>query len=362
MTIEELREKVKDLEKNIPPSLIGTGTDKTILQYLARQLYGDVVYILSLQHATMPNIYDIPYLRKQKELEYLEIYDEINVLETKNNLIKWAKENRHKLILSKPYYDWVIWTTDFIINLVDLTIITYKFEIPKEIIDCLVKNEKDNTFGYVTKSSNGFETKFMFVKKVNLTLEDQYNDSLPHSTIIDFINSDSSGLTILHGIPGCGKTTYLRHLISSNPDKDFYILDSNTFNYITDSSFIEYLIDHKNSIFILEDCESLLVSRNSTYNSTLAALLNISDGMLGDGLNLKFICTFNTNLANIDKALLRKGRLKIKYEFDKLDKIKAQNLINKLGKDFTVTEPMALCDIYNIEEDNGVKSKKKIGF
>lgn len=362
MTIEELREKVKDLEKNIPERLIASGTDRTILQYLARQLYGDMVYILGLRHFTIPNIYDIPYLHKHKELEYLEIYDDIDIIETKNNLIKWAKENRHKLILSKPYYDWVIWTTDFIINLVDLTIITCKLEIPKEIIDCLVKNETDNTFGYVTKSSKGFETKVMSVNKVNIKLEDQYNDSIPHSTIIDFINSDSSGLAILHGIPGCGKTTYLRYLISSNPDKDFYILDSNTFNYITDSCFIEYLMDHKNSVFILEDCESLLVSRNSTYNSTLAALLNISDGMLGDGLNLKFICTFNTNLANIDKALLRKGRLKIKYEFDKLDKIKAQNLINQLGKDFTVTEPMALCDIYNLEEDNGIKSKKKIGF
>ena len=32
-------------------------------------------------------------------------------------------------------------------------------------------------------------------------------------------------------------------------------------------------------------------------------------------IKCKFICTFNTNIENVDKALLRKGRMKLKYEF-----------------------------------------------
>ena len=86
----------------------------------------------------------------------------------------------------------------------------------------------------------------------------------------------------------------------------------------------------------------------------------------GDSLNLKFICTFNADISSIDKALLRKGRLKVKYEFGKLTKDKATALAVKLGKTEPVTEDMALCDVYNLGTDNGGEQiesdRPKIGF
>ena len=100
----------------------------------------------------------------------------------------------------------------------------------------------------------------------------------------------------------------------------------------------------------------------TNYNNLITPILNISDGMLGDSLQLKFICTFNTDINNVDEALLRKGRLSLKYEFKKLSKERVQKLFDKLNIEAIATEDMSLCDVYNYETETGQKEKKKIGF
>lgn len=82
---------------------------------------------------------------------------------------------------------------------------------------------------------------------------------------------------------------------------------------------------------------------------------------IADDIKLKFICTFNTSLQNIDKALLRKGRLKIKYEFKKLSVNKAKEIAKDLHID--VNSDISLADLYNTDKvDFSEQKKKKIGF
>ena len=109
-----------------------------------------------------------------------------------------------------------------------------------------------------------------------------------------------------------------------------------------------------------EDCEKILLNRDHNYNPTMSILLNLTDGIISDILNIKIICTFNTALSNIDKALLRKGRLTLKYEFKKLAKEK----VKKLLPDENITQDMSLADIYNFKEENDYSKKQqnKIGF
>jgi hypothetical protein len=99
----------------------------------------------------------------------------------------------------------------------------------------------------------------------------------------------------------------------------------------------------------------------SNYNTLLKTLLNLSDGILGDGLGLKFICTFNAEISKIDKAILRRGRLKYKYEFKDLTMEKTKKLCEKFGLP-EPSKPMPLCDIFN-NEDNGADTGKRFsGF
>jgi ATP-dependent 26S proteasome regulatory subunit len=94
-------------------------------------------------------------------------------------------------------------------------------------------------------------------------------------------------------------------------------------------------------------------------------LLNLTDGLMGDFVNIKFICTFNTDIKNIDQALLRKGRITCKYEFKKLHVDKANVLLKKQFPEtaHVFTEDTSLADIYNFDQnDYKEKSVKKIGF
>ena len=85
-------------------------------------------------------------------------------------------------------------------------------------------------------------------------------------------------------------------------------------------------------------------------NAGLVNILNISDGLLSDELCIKFICTFNAPLKDIDEALLRKGRLAARYEFKDLTTDKVNQLIKEEGLDIPQqTHPMTLAEIYNYE-------------
>ena len=243
--------------------------------------------------------------------------------------------------------------------------VTNTTQLPEEFKDCIVKATKEDTkyMSYVISSGNGFSTMDMEVHKQDCDIKTNYNDDLRFDDIKDFIENDESGLIIMYGLPGSGKTHLLRHLIYST-DKEFIFIDNSCFNYITDASFIKLLTGHKDSVIVLEDCEDILKDRIAG-NNKLAALLNLSDGILGDSLNLKFICTFNAQLRNIDDAVLRKGRLKLKYEFKALTPEKTQILAKKLGKEIPEGKSLPLCEIYNYGEDNGAKettARRSIGF
>ena len=143
-------------------------------------------------------------------------------------------------------------------------------------------------------------------------------------------------------------------------------MDKSTFEYISSDTLINFLFSNsvKDSVFVLEDCETLLTDRMATGNHLLSTILNLSDGILGDGLNIKFICTFNADIAKLDKAILRKGRLKYKYEFKALTPEKTQELAKELGKDIPEGESLTVAEIYNWEVENGSENDKpkRIGF
>ena len=98
---------------------------------------------------------------------------------------------------------------------------------------------------------------------------------------------------------------------------------------ITSPGLVSILIENPNSILVIEDAENIVVDRERNSNSRVSALLNISDGLLSDCLNIQIICSFNTDISKVDSALMRKGRLIAKYEFKELEVEKARALSKK---------------------------------
>lgn len=201
-----------------------------------------------------------------------------------------------------------------------------------------------------------------------------YNDDFvtENEIIKKFVEAEKeSGLMILHGDKGTGKSTYIRHLISSNPEKKFVYIPANLVNMLSQPNFSSFLMTLQDHIIILEDCEEAIKDRKANGSpAAVSLLLNLTDGLLSDGLGLKFICTFNDDVKNIDAALLRKGRLVSKYEFKPLDTDKANVLLEELyGEKFDKGEyeispatdkPLSLADIYHFYEASYEKERRKI--
>jgi len=162
-------------------------------------------------------------------------------------------------------------------------------------------------------------------------------------------------------------TTLIRKLVSElSEDKTIIYVPSYFMFDIANPELISFISKFKNSVLLLEDAEMILTSSQEERNQAVANILNISDGLLNDHMDMQIIATFNINKKMMDKALLRKGRLMVEYEFGKLDAIQATELSKYIGLNKKYTEPKTLAEIY--EEKVGkqlienITKTKKIGY
>lgn len=205
-------------------------------------------------------------------------------------------------------------------------------------------------------------------KKPELDINLHYNEDMAsvHKVLIDKLgNNDNKGLVLLHGKPGTGKSTYLRYLIN-HLKKRIIFMPSRLAASMDAPSMMTFMLDYRNSIIIIEDAEDLIRSRENGPATGISTLLNLTDGVLGESLCMQVICTFNTKLANIDSALLRKGRLIQAYEFGALTLENTRRLLSKLGENpEEANVGMTLAEIYHLHETNQVNiniSQPTIGF
>ena len=217
----------------------------------------------------------------------------------------------------------------------------------------------------ITLSNTGLELKQLEIKPTQLDIDLYYNDDFkPVDEVIRtrLEKENDKGIILLHGLPGTGKTTYLRHLIG-NMRKRVLFVSPGVAGNLMNPEFIDLLIDNPNAVLVIEDAENIIMDRKINSNSSVSNLLNISDGLLSDCLNVQIICTFNSALHLIDSALLRKGRLIAKYEFSKLGAVKAQRLSDHLGFTNKIDRPMTIAEIANPDELDFVQpSVQVVGF
>lgn len=233
----------------------------------------------------------------------------------------------------------------------------------KKFVMSHIQKDKTGNLGLVGKDSQGSLVLTTFqINVTNVDIEEAYNDDFLEfdKRVSNWVTSKRKGIVIMHGIAGTGKSTYIRYLSQKTTKTIIYIPPDMT-SVIAQPDFVTFITQYPNSVLLIEDAENVVKTRSTYSDQAVSNLLNLSDGLLSDCLKLQIICTFNSDINNVDPALLRPGRLEAKYEFGKLSEEKVIKLVKKYGLNFA-PKAATIAEIFNQDTFVVGKEKAPLGF
>ena len=259
----------------------------------------------------------------------------------------------------------------------------------------LVEKTENSVFMLTFNQESGYD--FTNIGEINspFTPENYDNHIVKSFNYIsdNILQKNNHGkLVVLSGPCGTGKSYFIRGLIEKiSKESVCVILPASLINELDGPKLVPLLIEkskgsqsydegldeyvYKSSkplVFIAEDCDHYLVPREGADSSLISGLLNYTDGIMSDLLNIRFIATTNAPHLEIDAALKRPGRLLQHCLIGDLSKEKANEIYQRLteGKGTKVfKEEASLAGVYaeanNLETYDPLieeRKKHKVGF
>jgi hypothetical protein len=193
------------------------------------------------------------------------------------------------------------------------------------------------------------------------------------AVVDDLKSSDPSGrLAIFDGVPGTGKTFMMKGLLAAVPDALFVLVPVSLVSELASPGMIGALLETRHdkgdlpTVFVIEDADECLGSRDSSNVNSVSALLNLSDGIIGALMDIRLVCSTNLRNEELDEAVVREGRLSRKVHVGTLRHYVAEKLFEKLtGKKIKIDEKLTLAQVYGLAREDGWKPvvrKRRLGF
>jgi SpoVK/Ycf46/Vps4 family AAA+-type ATPase len=120
-------------------------------------------------------------------------------------------------------------------------------------------------------------------------------------------------------------------------------------------------------VIVVEDADACLVKRNGENMSSISAILNLTDGILGDMLDIRIIATTNAKRNEMDEALLRDGRMSYHLDVGRLSVDEANSIYCRLMDKTDVSYPTSeeeaekgvlLASVYKLAKEHGFRHEK----
>lgn len=191
---------------------------------------------------------------------------------------------------------------------------------------------------------------------------------------VEFQPSAAGQLLLWRGKPGTGKTWALRALIKEWEWAYFhYITDPDALFGTNASYLLQVLLDNSEfdvrdkeppwKVLVLEDAGEML-SRDARERSGqgLSRLLNLVDGLIGQGLRVLVLVTTNEELGSLHPAISRPGRCAVNMEFRELSQEEAQSWLQERGGTMAVKSHTSIADLYAMLQGIPVPAPEVLGF
>jgi hypothetical protein len=243
------------------------------------------------------------------------------------------------------------------------------------------KTEKQFTPGYLLiKQIRGeVDSEFVSMKCAKPIPDEElsffYGEAIVpwHGEFLKKFTAKKSGITIMEGPPGCGKTSYIKGLIATLARSHrFYFIPPHQVSILSEPEFIDFWSKERDKyndlrlVLVIEDAEHVLESRANDNRTLVSTLLNYSDGLLSEFLKMQIICTINCSSTRVDQALLRPGRLLARRAFNRLTQEEASRIARRVGKTFgrdvDLQVDYSLAEIFNQAVEESERTNRIVGF
>lgn len=189
-----------------------------------------------------------------------------------------------------------------------------------------VEGKRTVVFWNLSKDGADSNTRLLMVPKwadVRSNYSGNVREALDHLMQKSYRPAEAGRLILWRGVPGTGKTYAIRALIEEWAEwAEFnYIVDPDAFfgavpDYMMSVILNEDGDDRKWRVLILEDSGELLAAdAKANTGQGLSRLLNLVDGLVGQGLRLLVLVTTNEELGKLNPAVSRAGRCLLNLEF-----------------------------------------------